>query len=238
MAEDKKPIYFYFYLKYCAYFEQLSDEQAGEIIRYICKYAYSPNTTKEFTPKNDTEKLAKIMLVNMIKQDIDNAFHNYIVKSKNGSLGGAPKGNKNAKKAITSEEEYQIISTIISVTEEDGNEDFNVLKAYSNNEFSIIVACINILNVACYKDLLSDFDLRYETLGEYTINVGAKNVCTELKEQAKLYNEKEFTLCYERYKKIAHKWINSKYSIKELDDMCNDYIENRRKQPKNNLKTT
>lgn len=91
--ENKIPSYFYFYTKYCEPFSTLSDEEAGQAIKHVCLLVRGlPANAEKLAP-------ASKMLVSFMKDDINHAFKKYHAQCENGKKGGAPKGNKNAKKA-------------------------------------------------------------------------------------------------------------------------------------------
>lgn len=87
-------------------FEGLSNEDAGKLIKGIFKYVN--------TGESDLESYLKVIFI-PIKNDIDKNEEAYIKRCEtnkiNGSKGGAPKGNKNAKKAKTTENNRTVSKT-------------------------------------------------------------------------------------------------------------------------------
>lgn len=87
-------------------FEGLSNEDAGKLIKGIFKYVN--------TGESDLESYLKVIFI-PIKNDIDKNEEAYIKRCEinkiNGSKGGAPKGNKNAKKAKTTQNNQMVSKT-------------------------------------------------------------------------------------------------------------------------------
>ena len=79
-------------------FETLTDEEAGKLIKGIFKYMR--------TGDSELTGMMKAIFI-PIKNDIDKNEESYQkrceINKQNGSLGGAPKGNQNAKKNKTTE---------------------------------------------------------------------------------------------------------------------------------------
>ena len=108
----------YLFLKHIPHLLSLTNEQIGNIFRYVLTYADNYSFTEEndnkppFTAVGEN-KLAQQILVDSFTSDIQNAFNKYHIKSENGKKGGAPKGNKNAVKkkplkTFSSDDEYYI----------------------------------------------------------------------------------------------------------------------------------
>ena len=220
--EDKKiPPYFYFYTKYCTFFDLLPNEQAGEVIKHICNYVRQ----KEDLPTIDNfENTSTAMLIEFMKQDIDHAFKKYHAQCENGKKGGAPKGNKNAAKAKSNycnleiDEINKDISYRIDVIyTESKHKNFDINEYYSASQIAEIVACYSI----CDWDSFQDLGCVYSTLEEYTLNESASKVCKELKQYTKeLYeedeknNEESFSSVFAKYKKRATNILN--FSLEEI----------------------
>lgn len=123
----KKPPYFYFYTKYFDFINLLSDEEVGQVIKYIGEYIQQYNTDNTAAVQVKSNNVSVIMLCTMFEQDINNAFKKYFAQCKNGAKGGAPKGNKNAakkdsKKSLesveTSEDNARMATIILIILEE------------------------------------------------------------------------------------------------------------------------
>lgn len=232
--EDKKiPPYFYFYTKYCNFFDLLPNEQAGEVIKHICNYVRQ----REDLPTIDNfENTSTAMLIEFMKQDIDHAFKKYRAQCENGKKGGAPKGNKNAAKAKSNYCKLEIdeinkdISFRINIIyEESKHQNFNISEYYTTPQIAEIVSCYNI----CGYDSFKDFGCTYATLEEYTLNESASKVCKELKQYAKELcdedeknNEESFSSVFAKYKKRAISILKFPFEdIAKFSDKCFAVLE-------------
>ncbi len=87
-------------------FNELSNEEAGKLIKGIFQYAN--------TGKSELEGYLKIIFI-PIKTEIDKNEESYKkrceINKNNGSKGGAPEGNKNAKKEETTENNRTVKKT-------------------------------------------------------------------------------------------------------------------------------
>lgn len=127
-------------------FDTLSDEQAGQLIKGIFKYMKTGNS--------ELTGIMKAVFI-PIKNDIDKNEESYQkrceINKQNGSLGGAPKGNQNARKKKTTEnnpkttenKEKQHDSNHISYIT---NHNSYIINHKSNNHIDIIKQIIDYLN--------------------------------------------------------------------------------------------
>lgn len=127
-------------------FETLTDEEAGKLIKGIFKYMR--------TGDSELTGMMKAIFI-PIKNDIDKNEESYQkrceINKQNGSLGGAPKGNQNAKKNKTTEnnpkttenKEKQHDSNHISYIT---NHNSYIINHKSNNHIDIIKQIIDYLN--------------------------------------------------------------------------------------------
>lgn len=127
-------------------FETLTDEEAGKLIKGIFKYMR--------TGDSELTGMMKAIFI-PIKNDIDKNEETYQkrceINKQNGSLGGAPKGNQNAKKNKTTEnnpkttenKEKQHDSNHISYIT---NHNSYIINHKSNNHIDIIKQIIDYLN--------------------------------------------------------------------------------------------
>lgn len=234
---DKKviPPYFYFYTKYCDFFNLLTEEQAGKTIKYICNYVQQ----KQDLPTVDQLDNTSIkMLIEIIKQDIDNAFRKYRAQCENGKKGGAPKGNQNAKKNKSNTDNILDNLTIDKINEElslkiielyyqADKEKFEIDKFYNKSQIALIISCYQLIDFSA-SDNFEYFGFEYKTLKEYTLNESAIKFCKELKALSlEWYEDKEspqyktFSVAFADYKQRAIKILE--FPIKEIEkfnDMC------------------
>ena len=129
-------------------FNELSDVDAGKLIKGIFNYVNSGDS--------ELDGYLKIIFI-PIKNDIDKNEENYRKRCEvnriNGSKGGAPKGNKNAKKEETTENNQSLSKT----TENNMNSHISYITTHisdnqnSNNHISdnkdIIKKIIDYLNI-------------------------------------------------------------------------------------------
>lgn len=127
-------------------FDTLTDEEAGKLIKGIFKYMR--------TGDSELTGMMKAIFI-PIKNDIDKNEESYQkrceINKQNGSLGGAPKGNQNAKKNKTTEnnpkttenKEKQHDSNHISYIT---NHNSYIINHKSNNHIDIIKQIIDYLN--------------------------------------------------------------------------------------------
>lgn len=111
-------------------FKELSDEDAGKLIKGIFDYV----KTKEIT----LNSYLKVIFI-PIKEEIDKNQERYEkqceINKENGKKGGAPKGNQNAKKTKTTENNQTIEKTTENnMTRHNHNHNHNHIKEiYYNN---------------------------------------------------------------------------------------------------------
>ena len=216
------PPYFYFYTKYCNYFDLLTSQEAGAVIKYICDYVRNKDSQLE------SDSPSVIMLCEFMKTEINNAFKKYRAQCENGKKGGAPKGNKNAAKKtkfiydnLSSKVSY-MLSDVLYFEAEKNN--CNLDDYFSKSQLASIAACYCIQNVFGFEDIFEK-NFKYKSLSDFVINEGAAKVCKILKEDTKeWYNsdhnqtDETFTEVFAKYKQTADKLLKmpkqelSKYS--------------------------
>lgn len=127
-------------------FDTLSDEQAGQLIKGIFKYMR--------TGDSELTGMMKAIFI-PIKNDIDKNEETYQkrceINKQNGSLGGAPKGNQNARKKQTTENNPK--TTENKQKQHDNNHisyitnhNSYIINHKSNNHINIIKEIIEYLN--------------------------------------------------------------------------------------------
>ncbi len=127
-------------------FETLTDEEAGKLIKGIFKYMR--------TGDSELTGMMKAIFI-PIKNDIDKNEETYQkrceINKQNGSLGGAPKGNQNAKKNKTTENNPK--TTENKQKQHDNNHisyitnhNSYIINHKSNNHIDIIKQIIDYLN--------------------------------------------------------------------------------------------
>lgn len=199
MNNTKEPYYFYFYLKYGSYFDELDDELAGKVIKHICNYSRGI----ESEPPQDP---AGKILTKMMKDDIDNAFKQYRVKVENGKKGGAPKGNKNATKNKTNVPDelppiaqfiyYETSWAIIKLHIAEKKQDYNLKDYFSNNQIATIAACY------CIADIDEGEDYYDRSIPEMLNHFSASRLCEKLKNDVSEDYDDANKDTYERYSKL------------------------------------
>ena len=218
------PKYFYFNLEYCEYFDELTDEQAGQAIKKICDYVRGKPI--DISVLDSGTKI----VVKSLKQDIDKAFKKYRAQCENGKKGGAPKGNKNAAKNKKEYPEFDEISGNLAwrisdfIYCEAEQQNFNIDSYMTKKQIADLAVCYELLNM----ESLQDYDFQYSTIKEYILNENASNLCKELKEQAEYeyeqqkHDNKSFTQCFADYKEKALNILNlsTRSEISKFSDMC------------------
>ncbi|MBO5449302.1 MAG: hypothetical protein J5994_08225 [Ruminococcus sp.] len=201
--KEKVPPYFYFYTKYCRYFDLLTAEQAGEVIKHICNYV-----RQEDLPQ--VKDVSASMLITLMEQDIDNAFKKYRAQCENGKKGGAPKGNKNAAKkkkdTVTANNSESVQNLVIDEINGDiayricdiiyleaKKADFAIDYFYKKVQIAEIATCYCIGDCESFND----FGLDYANLKDFTLNESTAKVCKTLKEIVNEWfeDEKKTTFC-------------------------------------------
>lgn len=206
----KKPPYFYFYTKYFDFINLLSDEEVGQVIKYIGEYIQQYGTDNTAAAQAKSENVKVVMLCTMFEQDINNAFKKYFAQCKNGAKGGAPKGNKNAAKKVknsidnveVSNDNGKIVTIILILFEEEND----ILQLLELSQVAEVATCLFLLDVTELSEL-KDNSGGYKTAYEYIDNKGADKAIKELKECAKQFafpdNNAKFKKAYsEIYKRV------------------------------------
>lgn len=234
MAEEKekKPTYMYLFLKHIPHLLSLTNEQIGNIFRYVLTYADNYSFTEEndnkppFTAVGEN-KLAQQILVDSFTSDIQNAFNKYHIKSENGKKGGAPKGNKNAVKkkplkTFSSDDEYYIGQLILYMVSLEIHEDYNFIENYGIAKMSTILSCFEVVGVESYKEFVK-YTNKYLPVSfkDYTLNNGEVNCCKEIESLTKNYDSYLYEEHFKDYKKIASKLL--KIPLDELSEMVDNY---------------
>ncbi len=234
MAEEKekKPTYMYLFLKHIPHLLSLTNEQIGNIFRYVLTYADNYSFTEEndnkppFTAVGEN-KLAQQILVDSFTSDVQNAFNKYHIKSENGKKGGAPKGNKNAVKkkplkTFSSDDEYYIGQLILYMVSLEIHEDYNFIENYGIAKMSTILSCFEVVGVESYKEFVK-YTNKYLPVSfkDYTLNNGEVNCCKEIESLTKNYDSYLYEEHFKDYKKIASKLL--KISLDELSEMVDNY---------------
>lgn len=120
-------------------FDTLTDEEAGKLIKGIFNYMK--------TGDSGLTGMMKAIFI-PIKNDIDENENKYQkrceINRKNGCLGGAPKGNQNAKKTKTTENNQK--TTEIKQKQHDNNHISYITNHISYNHIDIIKDIIDYLN--------------------------------------------------------------------------------------------
>lgn len=183
-TEKKMPSYFYFWTKYCNYFDLLTDEQAGRVMKYICCYARGMKL-------DSPQDAACNMLIQIMKQDIDNSFRKYRAQCENGKKGGAPKGNKNAAKnksdSIKCDEvNYEIAFKISAVLYFEAEKGGYKVDDYLNiKQLALVTACYYFLDCDKFNDVFTKPKTLIDLINDRT----AAGACVDLKNAAKAYYE-------------------------------------------------
>lgn len=124
-----------------AVFNELSDIDAGKLIKGIYEYVN--------TGDSGLNGYLKVVFI-PIKSDIDKNEENYKkrceINKKNGSKGGAPKGNTNAKKSETTENNQSVNETTENNMNNHNHIHNHTHNSISNNNLDIIKDIINYLN--------------------------------------------------------------------------------------------
>ena len=92
--KDKKS--FLFYYSYKSLFDELSDEEAGQLIKAMIDFEID-EVVPEFS-KNRALKMVFIPIMDNLNRDKEKYSERCKINALNGKKGGAPKGNSNAKK--------------------------------------------------------------------------------------------------------------------------------------------
>ncbi len=136
-------------------FNELSDEEAGKLIKGIFNYAD--------TGESGLDGYLKIIFI-PIKTEIDKNEENYKkrceINKTNGSKGGAPKGNKNAKKKKTTENNQSVKKT----TENNMNSHNHnhISLSYINNQDQLLNNKLNdIKQIVDYLNLKTNSKFKY-----------------------------------------------------------------------------
>ena len=243
----KKPPYFYFYTKYFDFINLLSDEEVGQVIKYIGEYIQQYGTDNTAAAQAKSENVKVVMLCTMFEQDINNAFKKYFAQCKNGAKGGAPKGNKNAakkdsKKSLesvkTSKDNERMAAIVLIILEEKGGETKKKLKMPQIADFA---ACIFLLDDFSVE--IGEFkELGYRTIYSYILDKGATAAIKELKkytkEQWEEYQENtllNFNEIYSNTKEKALFFLSfDEQDLNKFYDKCNpDITTENTKPPKN-----
>lgn len=222
----------YLFLKHIPHLLSLTNEQIGNIFRYVLTYADNYSFTEEndnkppFTAVGEN-KLAQQILVDSFTSDIQNAFNKYHIKSENGKKGGAPKGNKNAVKkkplkTFSSDDEYYIGQLILYMVSLEIHEDYNFIENYGIAKMSTILSCFEVVGVESYKEFVK-YTNKYLPVSfkDYTLNNGEVNCCKEIESLTKNYDSYLYEEHFKDYKKIASKLL--KISLDELSEMVDNY---------------
>jgi hypothetical protein len=77
-------------MEWCNSFEQLSNEEMGILFKNFISYNRNENV--------DNSNRVVNAIWNLIEPNVERINHTYDTNGKNGTKGGAPKGNNNAKK--------------------------------------------------------------------------------------------------------------------------------------------
>lgn len=188
-------------------FNELSNEDAGKLIKGILNYAN--------TGDSQLDGYLKIIFL-PIKDDIDKNEEKYKkrceINRTNGSRGGAPKGNKNAKKTKTTENNQSVRKT----TENNMNNHnhIHIHNSYSNNNLEEIgYGEEKPLLVADDTGLLAETTKKaIDYLNEIAnTNFRTSSKMTKGKIQARLnegYRLNDFTVVIE---KKAKEWIGTEF---------------------------
>lgn len=222
----------YLFLKHIPHLLSLTNEQIGNIFRYVLTYADNYSFTEEndnkppFTAVGEN-KLAQQILVDSFTSDIQNAFNKYHIKSENGKKGGAPKGNKNAVKkkplkTFSSDDEYYIGQLILYMVSLEIHEDYNFIENYGIAKMSTILSCFEVVGVESYKEFVK-YTNKYLPVSfkDYTLNNGEVNCCKEIESLTKNYDSYLYEEHFKDYKKIASKLL--KIPLDELSEMVDNY---------------
>ncbi len=127
MAEGKKG--FLLYADYQELFEELSDEDAGQLIKHIFKYV------NDQSPKTDNKivKISFIPIKRALKRDLKK-YENICERNRlNGSKGGRPKNPKEPKKPNGLSGNPKEPKKADSDNDIDSERDINVLTAFKEN---------------------------------------------------------------------------------------------------------
>nr|WP_294369743.1 DUF6291 domain-containing protein [uncultured Ruminococcus sp.] len=244
----KKPPYFYFYTKYFDFINLLSDEEVGQVIKYIGEYIQQYGTDNTAAAQAKSENVKVVMLCTMFEQDINNAFKKYFAQCKNGAKGGAPKGNKNAakkdsKKSLesveTSEDNARMATIVLIILEEKEGETKKKLKIPQIADFA---ACIFLLDD--FRLEIGEFEeeLGYKTIYSYILDKGATTAIKELKRYTKeQWEDSEentllnFNEIYSNTKEKALFFLSfDEQELNKFYDKCNpDTTTENTKPPKN-----
>jgi len=147
MAEGKKG--FLLYADYQELFEELSDEDAGQLVKHIFKYV----NDKDPETENKMVKISFIPIKRQLKRDLDKYEETKAVRSKAGKASAAAKKLKKEQDSTTSSDDQQTptksthVNTIQqtptkstdkdnvndTVNDIDKVRDINVLNAFKEN---------------------------------------------------------------------------------------------------------
>ncbi len=223
--EKKIPSYFYFWTKYCDYFDVLTPLQAGETIKYICKYAKGDEAELP-------EDVACNLLIQIMKQDIDNAFKKYRAQCENGKKGGAPKGNKNAAKKknqnahlTINKVDWKIASKITEVLYFEAEKGNYKIDDYLNKrQVAHVAACYYLLDCDAFSELYEG----QRSLKEMIEQLTATGACKVLKscaaefyedEQQAVPFDKAFTDAKERATKLLKRPLDE---LNRFEEKCSE----------------
>ena len=167
MAENKKS--FIAYCEWIEVFEELSDEDAGKLIKHIFKYVNDQDPKAD----NPLVKLAFIPIKQHLKRDLKK-YETYIEKQRaNGSKGGRPKETqktqpfiKKPKKADNVNVNDNVNDTSTKVDEDSLLPTSKLKEIYLDNP-RIIGSVIKTLGVKDkdLENLLDDFNEHLDTQG-------------------------------------------------------------------------
>src|SRR5688572_1796370 len=113
MAAGKKS--FVLYSDYKDVFSELSDKDAGQLIKHIFKYVNDENPVTE----NPLVKLSFIPIKNQLKRDLKDWENIREKRSEAGKLGGRPKNQTEAKEANAFSEKQTEAKKAVTVTVND-----------------------------------------------------------------------------------------------------------------------
>ena len=211
MAENKKS-----FITYCEWqetFNELSDDEAGKLIKHIFSYVNDEN------PETDCQivRLCFIPIKQTLKRDLKK-YEVYIDKQReNGAKGGRPKKTqitqafiekpKKADSVNVSVNANEIIDKSITYTKNDFLIDWNVLRLEHLKKASFL----NTLrgdDLDSFKDLIKDYkqqDFKYALIGLFKQKVLPNNM-TSMQS-----NPKHFLKFFNTYLSAYHDKNNSLY---------------------------
>jgi len=143
MAEGKKS--FVLYSDYKDVFSELSDKDAGQLIKHIFKYVNDENPVTE----NPLVKLSFIPIKNQLKRDLKDWENIREKRSEAGKLGGRPKNQTEAKEANAFSEKQTEAKKAVTVTVNDTVTDNVKIERETRHENQFVI-------YDCEKEILKN----------------------------------------------------------------------------------